>query len=367
MAAVSLRELRSHAGQFVFAGFAGPTISTELRALVREFDLGGAVLFKRNVEEPGQVAELTHELRGLSETPLWVAVDQEGGRVARLRAPFTEFPPVATLGRAGDRHLASLFAKALATELRAVGVTFDFAPVLDVGTNVSNPVIGDRALSADAGVVSEYGRIIIDALQAEQIAACAKHFPGHGDTSVDSHLDLPVVEHSPDRLAAVELRPFREAIAAGVASVMVGHLLVPCFDDQRASSLSPAIVGGLLRADLGFDGLVVTDDFVEMKAITDRDTIEVAAVQAVRAGCDVVLVCGSDHDQHARVIEALIRAAEQGELSTATLDDARARQRRTKRRFLSGPAPRPLSGGALRQMIGTTEHAAVAEAMAVYA
>lgn len=366
MAVVSLRDLRRHAGQFVFVGFPGPTVSPELRALVREFDLGGVVLFKRNVEAPEQVAELAYELRGLSETPLWVAVDQEGGRVARLRRPFTEFPPMATLGRSANASLVRRFAVALASELAAVGVTLDFAPVLDLATNAQNPVIGDRALSADVAVASEYGRIIIEALQSAGIAACGKHFPGHGDTTVDSHLDLPVVEHPPDRFEAVEFVPFREAIAAGVASMMVGHLLVPCFDEKLASSLSRAVVTGCLRERLHFTGLVFTDD-LEMQAITSRDRLEVAAVQALRAGCDVALVCGTDHDQQAAVIEAIIRAAELGELSSATLDAAMARQRRAKRRFLATPPPRPLSGRALETVIGTTEHAAVAEAMAAFA
>ncbi|MGE3843763.1 MAG: beta-N-acetylhexosaminidase [Vicinamibacterales bacterium] len=363
---MSSRELRKRAGQFVFVGFPGTTVTAELRALVREFDLGGVVLFKRNVEEPAQVAELAYELRGLSPTPLWVAVDQEGGRVARLRHPFTEFPPVATLGRGADRTLVQRFAGALASELAAVGITLDFAPVLDVGTNERNPAIGDRALSADAATTAEYGRLIIEALQGAGIAACGKHFPGHGDTSADSHHELPLLEHPPERFDAVEFVPFRAAVAADVASLMVAHLLVPCFDEERPSSLSRTIVTGWLRDRLGFHGLVFTDD-LEMQAITSRVRIDVAAVQAIQAGCDIALICGTDHDQQAGAIEAIIRAGEQGELTASTLDDARARQRRAKRRFLDEPAPRPLTGHALSARIGTAEHAAVADAMAAFA
>jgi beta-N-acetylhexosaminidase len=363
---MSLRELRSHAGQFVMIGFDGPVLPVEVRALVREFDLGGVVLFKRNVEDPAQVAELAYQARHLSDTPLWVAVDQEGGRVARLRRPFTEWPAMATLGRAADRRLAERFAAAMANELRVVGITLDFAPVLDVATNPTNPVIGDRAFSDDAALVAEYGRIIIAALQAQGIAACGKHFPGHGDTSVDSHLDLPIVEHPPERFEHMEYVPFKAAIDARVAAMMVGHLLVPALDEQHVATLSRAIVTGQLREHLGFDGLVCTDD-MDMKAISARHRLDRAAVEAIGAGCDVVLLCGTDHDLHARALEGIIHAAEQGELSSTTIDDARARQRRAKERFLAAPAPRPLSAAALGAVLGTPEHVAVSEAMSAFA
>jgi beta-N-acetylhexosaminidase len=180
------------------------TITPELRSLAKEFQLGGLILFARNVEAPEQVAELAHDAQQLTrELPLWISADQEGGRVARLRKPFTEWPPMAVLGRSGDVELARRFAKALATELRAVGVTLDFAPVLDIHTNPKNPVIGDRALAEDAGLVARLGVAIIQGLQDNGVAACGKHFPGHGDTSVDSHFELPLVEHAPDRIRRV--------------------------------------------------------------------------------------------------------------------------------------------------------------------
>src|SRR5690349_23262617 len=197
--------IRHQIGQLLIAGFNGAQPPVELRSLAREFGLGGAILFARNVEEPAQVAELSFELARLTpDMPAWVSVDQEGGRVARLKAPFTEWPPMAVLGRRGDEGLARRFAAALAAELRAVGITLDYAPVLDIHTNPKNPVIGDRALSEDAAMVARYGAAIIRGLQDGGVAACGKHFPGHGDTSVDSHLDLPVVEHPPDRSRRAE-------------------------------------------------------------------------------------------------------------------------------------------------------------------
>ncbi len=173
-----------------------PPSPSNFDALAREFGLGGVILFARNIVEPEQVAELAFEaIRLVPDVPVWVSVDQEGGRVARLKAPFTEWPPMATLGRSGDVALAERFAGALAAELRAVGVTLDYAPVLDIHTNPKNPVIGDRALAETADEVARLGRAIVRGLQSGGVAACGKHFPGHGDTSTDSHLELPLVEH----------------------------------------------------------------------------------------------------------------------------------------------------------------------------
>src|SRR6266705_2228523 len=206
MGPMSPSALRRQIGQLLIAGFDGHQLPVELVALAREFGLGGVILFARNIVDPEQVAELSFEAsRLVPDLPLWVSIDQEGGRVARLKAPFTEWPPMVTLGRSGDVALAERFARALASELRAVGITLDYAPVLDVHTNVKNPIIGDRALAEKADEVARLGTAIVRALQAEGIAACGKHFPGHGDTSTDSHLELPIVEHSPERLREVEL------------------------------------------------------------------------------------------------------------------------------------------------------------------
>ena len=339
----------------------GVTMTPELRSIAREFQLGGVILFARNVEAPEQVAELATDVQTLaSEMPLWVSVDQEGGRVARLKAPFTEWPPMAVLGRSGDERLAARFAKALAAELRAVGVTLDFAPVLDIHTNPKNPVIGDRALADDAEMVARLGVAIIKGLQAHDVAACGKHFPGHGDTALDSHHDLPVVEHPPDRLRRVEFVPFRAAISANVAFMMTAHVLVPSLDEQHPATLSRRIVNGLLREELGFDGVIFTDD-LEMKAIAARYTMGDAAVQAIAAGCDGLLVCGGKAEAHAAALEALVHAVEDGRLPNRRVEDALIRHRRAKERFLATPAA---AGRApLRAVLGADEHRRIAEEM----
>src|SRR5439155_9577751 len=221
-------------GQLLIAGFNGPQIPPELRSIAREFSLGGVIFFARNVVDPEQVAEISFEASQLvPDLRVWVSVDQEGGRVARLKAPFTTWPPMITLGRSGDTSLAVRFARALAQELKAVGVTLDYAPVLDILTNPKNPAIGDRALGQTADDVARLGGAIIRTLQTEGIAACGKHFPGHGDTSTDSHHELPLVEHPPERLRETEFVPFKAAIEAGVATIMTAHVFVPSLDDTR--------------------------------------------------------------------------------------------------------------------------------------
>lgn len=357
--------LRRQIGQLLIAGFDGHQIPVELKALAREFGLGGVILFARNIAEPEQVAELCFEAaRLVPDLPLWVSVDQEGGRVARLKAPFTQWPPMATLGRSGDVQLAERFARALAAELKAIGITLDYAPVLDVHTNPRNPVIGDRALAETAEEVARLGAAIVRAMQGEGVAACGKHFPGHGDTSVDSHLELPLVEHPPDRLRGVEFVPFKAAIEAGVATMMTAHVLVPSLDDTRPATLSPNVVTGILREELRYEGVILSDD-LEMKAIATQYPVPSAAVLAVEAGCDGVLICSGDHDVKAAALESLVRAVETERLRLSRVEDAVRRQQRAKERFLAAPVlPRSLQGRALRQLLGRDEHRAVADEMA---
>jgi beta-N-acetylhexosaminidase len=371
--------VRREIGQLLIGCLPGTGVPPEMRSLAREFQLGGVTLFARNIEAPAQVAELSHDVQTLaSELPLWVGVDQEGGRVARLRAPFTEWPPMAALGRSGDAALASRFAAALAAELAAVGITLDYAPVLDIHTNPKNPVIGDRALADGADAVATLGAAIVRGLQEHGVAACGKHFPGHGDTAVDSHFELPVVEHPPDRIRRVECVPFREAIRAGVAFIMTAHVLVPSIDEERPATLSRRIVHDLLRRELGFEGVILSDD-LEMKALASSWTIADAAVEAIAAGCDGVLICralsddrGADIEVQAAVLEALVHAVEDGRIPFGRLEDALTRQRRAKERFLaasiSARVPR-LAGRrrlAALEVLGRDEHRRIADEMARY-
>jgi beta-N-acetylhexosaminidase len=359
--------LRRQLGQLVMLGFDGCQIPPELRSLAREFDVGGIVLFKRNVESPEQVADLAFESARLCESvPAWVAVDQEGGRVARLRRPFTEWPPMAALGRADDEALAARFAKAMARELASVGITFDFAPVLDVLTNAANPAIGDRAIGADAELVARIGAVIVDAIQGEGLAACGKHFPGQGDASVDSHHELPVLDLPPDRFDAVDWVPFRAAIARSVAAVMVAHVLVPAFDEKEPASLSRAIVTGLLRERLGFENLILTDD-LSMKGCSARRNLPAAAVAAIAAGHDGALLCEPNHNEQAAALEALVHAFEDGTLPFAQVEASVARHSRLKARYAAPAARAGRPSTAWRGVIGCEDHQALSAEIRQYA
>lgn len=359
---MSLRDLRRHVGQLAIVGFPGHTVPADLKKVAAEFDLGGVIYFARNIAEPAQVADLSREAASMvRDWPLWISVDQEGGRVARLRQPFTEWPPMVTLGRAGDAALVDGFAAALAAELRAVGINLDYTPVLDIHTNPKNPVIGDRAFGESAELVARVGAQLVAALHREGIVACGKHFPGHGDTSTDSHFELPLVEQPPDRLRAVEFAPFRAAIAAGLQTVMTAHVLVPSFDEALPATLSATIVNDILKGELGFDGMVISDD-LGMKAVAATWPLPDAMVASLAAGCDVVLLCNSTLDEQVAALEAVIHAVEDGRLPMSRIDDALARQHRVKTRFapVMAPAAPDLS------LIGREAHHVLAQRMSAY-
>lgn len=315
-------------------GFHGTTPSRELDELLKR-GVGGVILFTRNVEEPKQVLELTRSIKQRALGPVFVAVDQEGGRVRRLRSGFTELPAMRSLGLTGDPSLAREVGKLLGRELSAVGIDVNFAPVVDVDTNPQNPVIGDRALSSEADVVGELGAALIEGLQSAGVAACAKHFPGHGDTEQDSHTTLPRLRHGLERLEGVELVPFARVVAAGVASIMTAHVVLEALDAEYPATLSEVVLTRLLRQRLGFEGVVFSDD-LEMAAITGRFEAGAAAVGALQAGVDNLLVCHSAHVAHA-MIDAVGAAIRDGRLSEVRVREAGRRVAALSQRFAAPP------------------------------
>jgi beta-N-acetylhexosaminidase len=278
-------------GQLLFAGFEGTEVPGDLAALISEGRVGGAILFARNVRDPDQLRRLVGELRALapSGAPLTVAIDQEGGRVLRMREPWTLWPPMRSLGDGDDPERTRKIATAMAVEMVDVGIDLDFAPVVDVDSNRENPIVGDRSFGTEPGRVGRHARAFVEAMQAAGVSCCAKHFPGHGDTNLDSHFDLPRLEHDLDRLRRVELPPFAEAIAAGVDSVMTAHVLFERLDARRPATLSPDVMA-ILREELSYDGLVFTDD-LEMGAVAKHFTVEERTLEPLRAGVDALLVC----------------------------------------------------------------------------
>jgi beta-N-acetylhexosaminidase len=349
---------RAFVGELVIGGFPGTSLPTGFARALRERRRGGAILFRPNVEGgAAQAAALARAIHAATpEAPL-VGVDQEGGRVARLKAPLLEVPPMREVASWGDTSLAERVARAVGTELAALGFTIDFAPVLDVNTCPHNPVIGDRAFGDDAETCARFGAAWVRGLQAAGLLACGKHFPGHGDTSKDSHFDLPVVHQPVPRLEGVELVPFRAAVAAGVATLMTAHVIYPALDPARPATLS-APVCTALRERIGFRGLLISDD-LEMQAISARWTIEEAAVEAIAAGCDALLVCWSD-DKQEHAIDALAREAERSPAFRVRCDQALERMREARARITA----RILDDEGMARVVGGPESRAVAAEMA---
>ncbi|WP_182886299.1 glycoside hydrolase family 3 protein [Microbispora sp. H10885] len=308
-------------------GFAGTTAPDWVRRRLAG-GLAGVVLFSRNVDTPAQLAALTSSLR--AENPdVVIGIDEEAGEVTRLEARTgSSRPGNYALGVVDDVELTEQVARDIGHDLRQAGITIDFAPAADVNSNPDNPVIGLRAFGAAPGLVARHTAAWIRGLQSTGVAACAKHFPGHGDTSVDSHHGIPRVTASREELAEVELLPFRVAIREGVRSIMTGHLLVTAYDEERPATLSPRVLTGLLRRELGFEGLIVTDG-IEMAAVSGRYGLGGASAMAVAAGADAVCVGGENADEatHARIRDAIADAVTEGSLTEERLADAAARVR----------------------------------------
>lgn len=323
-------EFESQAARCVFVGIQGTTPAAAELELVRR-GVGAVILFARNVTEPSQVAELARSLKAAAPGPLLICVDQEGGRVQRLRPPhWTAWPSVRRLGEIDQQGgldgtngtmIAEQVGEMIARELSASGIDVDFAPVLDVDTNPDNPVIGDRSFSRDPRRVARLGVALAQALERSGVASCGKHYPGHGDTSQDSHLTLPRLAHDEKRLWEVELVPFVAAARAGIASVMTAHVRFETFD-RLPATLSPVALR-LLRRDVGFRGCCISDD-LEMHAISDIWGIPDAAELSITAGCDAVLVCHTLQHQH-DAIDAIARGARAGPLPRERLAEAAAR------------------------------------------
>ncbi len=335
---VSEMPLALKIGQLFIVGFEGTKVSRSLRCFLEEQGLGGVTLFARNVKGVRQVRRLCAEIRRIhAPIPPFISIDQEGGPVMRLRVPpFTPWPAAGDVARyverTGDLAAATAVGLAMGRELRAVGIHWNFAPVLDVNTNPRNPVIGPRAYGRRPGSAARLALAVERGLRRAGILTTGKHFPGHGDTVADSHFSLPVVKRNARSLAAVELAPFRAAVRAGVPSLMTAHVLYPAWDRKRAASFSPAILQGILRERLGFRGAIVSDD-LSMAGARQGQTIEEAAFNSIMAGADILLVCQDARAQR-RAFRHLLSRAEQGELPMRRIDEAVRRILALKRRFV---------------------------------
>ncbi len=332
--------LEEQIGQLLMVGFLGNTPSQEIIELIQRHHVGNILLFSRNVRDARQVLELTQSLQMIAKEagqryPLLIAIDQENGIVQRLGEAVTIFPGNMALGATGSEEMAYKVALATGSELKALGINMNLAPVVDINNNPANPVIGVRSFGEDPQQVARFGTAMVKGYQAAGILSCLKHFPGHGDTAVDSHLALPMIPYSLERLAEVELVPFRSGIEAGAESAMIAHVAFPALTkrDSLLATLSPAIVRGLLREQLGFNGVIVSD-CMEMKAVSETYGTERAAVMALQAGVDLVLV-SHHYTRQVGSIEAIQAAVRTQELSLQPVQQAAEHVLRLKARYLS--------------------------------
>lgn len=361
MNALSAVEAERLAGSVLAVGFSGETPPPTLLQRLRAGTRAGVVLFRRNVRSAAQVRDLCASLGEAMDLSPILAIDQEGGRVARLRDGVLPLPPMRALGDLDDPALTRRLGQTLGEDLAALGINLNFAPVVDVDSNPANPVIGDRAFGRAADPVRTHAVSFLQGLQSAGVAACAKHFPGHGDTETDSHLELPIVRHDADRLRAVELPPFRAAIDAGVATVMTAHVRYESLDPEGPATLSSTVLRGLLRGELARDrdDLVVVSDDLRMKAVSARWPLHEAAVRAVDAGCDLLLACDDQEDAHDACVAALARAAMASRETRAHLAAAGARVAALRRRWPS----RPMAAQALEDFFQRAVRREVAAAL----
>ncbi len=355
-------------GQLMIGFFRGPTVSEELAQRLATLHLGGVILYgvSGNIENPRQVANLTDSLQQKmqekGEVPLFISIDQEGGRVTRLTQGVTVFPGNMALGATGSEELAGKTAQVMARELHIIGINMNFAPVVDVNSNPANPVIGIRSFGSDPTLVAKMGTAMLAPYRSEQVLCVAKHFPGHGDTAVDSHLGLPLAGQTRAEVEAMGLYPFRQMIRSGVPAVMTAHVVVPALDESGLpATLSPTVVG-LLRREIG-DGLIITDS-LSMGAIDQRWGMEEAAIQAFLAGADLLLF-GADtkHEptEQAAIHSALLAALKNGRITEKRLDESVRRILESKARYgLLDAAPKAADEAALKQL-ASPEHLAAAE------
>ena len=324
--------LKEKIGQLFILGFHGTTVSANLVRILSVYKPGGVILFARNLDDPIQAATLTNELQSHSpDTPLWISIDHEGGTVFRLPNGLTPLPSSGELGRQNSEERVASVASIGARELQAIGVNVNYVPVLDLNTNPDNPIIGERSFGADPDLVSRLGWATVRAYQEQGILPCGKHFPGHGDTNADSHHELPVVSLSAEQLRERECRPFQTLIAKGLPAIMTAHVQYPQLDQDFPASLSKSIQTDLLREEFQFNGLIISDD-LEMSAIMDHTNIHEAALTAIEAGTDHVLIC-HDETRQTAAMDAVYQAVTDRRIAESRIDESIERIIRYKTQY----------------------------------
>jgi beta-N-acetylhexosaminidase len=327
-----LERAKRELGQLFMIGFAGLELSDDTSAFIAQAGIGGVILFAHNYESPGQVAELSNQVQECrTDLPLWISVDQEGGRVQRFKKGFTKIPDAASVAVTDSPKIAFELAELMASELRAVGINLNYAPIADINTNPKNPVIGNRAYGSTEEQVTKISSAIARGHLTQGVQPCVKHWPGHGDTSTDSHFALPRVDTTLAELEAREFRPFIKAFKSRCNFVMTAHVICSKIDPDRPATLSPLILRDILRKQIRYTKIIISDD-MEMKAITDHYGAEDAPRMAIEAGCDM-LIYRSEAAARA-AYSALGKALDSGKLAPALVLEAAARIREVKQECL---------------------------------
>lgn len=320
---INSMSLEEKLGQMLIAGIQGYEVSEGAVKLIEEHKIGGFILFGSNIKSASQLTSLVNSLKGsnrANKLPLLISVDEEGGRISRIPKSIKNVPTSEEVGRTRDEEFANEIGKLLAEKVGAFGFNMNFAPVLDINSNPNNPVIGNRAFGSSKEIVRDLGVQTMLGIKQKGIIPVIKHFPGHGDTSVDSHIGLPKVMHDLKRLKAFELAPFEQAIRQGADCVMVAHILLPSIDPDSPATLSKTMITDILRKQLDFQGVVITDDMT-MGAIVQNYEIGEAAVQSINAGSDIILVAHQEENVLA-VLNAVKAAVEQGSVTEEQIDSS---------------------------------------------
>ncbi len=310
-------------GQMVIVGLEGYEPDENAEAMIRDYHVGGFILFRNNVKSSGQLLTLLNTLKQentVNKVPLFLSVDEEGGRIDRMPEDISKLPSNMDIGKINNGDFSYKIGGLLAQQIKAFGFNMDFAPVLDIFSNPKNTVIGDRSFGTGADVVSKLGIQTMKGIREGGIIPVVKHFPGHGDTIIDSHVGLPSVDYDMERLTSFEFVPFKEAIDNQADVVMVAHILLSKIDPEYPASLSKTVITDVLRDQLGFKGVIVTDDMT-MGAIEKNYEVGKAAVRSVNAGSDIVLVC-HEHEKRLAVLDALLKAAEDGTITEERVNES---------------------------------------------
>lgn len=309
-------------GQLIIVGFEGTNINEEAIKYIEDFKVGGFILFSRNIVDENQTLELLNDLKEANsnnDIPLFLSIDEEGGRVSRLPKSFVKLPEATNLGNKNDPNISYKFGQTLGERVKSLGFNMDFAPVLDINSNPKNPVIGTRSFGNTVEIVKNNGIEVMMGIKDTKVIPAAKHFPGHGDTSIDSHVNLPKVDKTMEKLKNFELIPFIAAIEKDIDIIMVAHILYSDIDQDQPATMSPKIIGGLLREELGYEGVVVSDDMT-MGAIVENYTLEDGTLSFIKAGGDIALICHGNENP-GKVLEKIKEAINTGELSEEYIDE----------------------------------------------